>query len=114
MTLAAKDLPATLDSEEELDEFLTRPTPAVTAFIRALTGRLLILGAGGKMGPTLAVLARRSAEAANHPIEIAAVSRFSDEAPRRWLEEHGVRTLQADLLDRPQVESLPDAAHVIN
>jgi nucleoside-diphosphate-sugar epimerase len=65
------------------------------------------------MGPTLCVLARRAADAAGHPLEVVAVSRFSDEATRRWLEAKGVRTLCLDLLDRGAVAHLPDSGHVV-
>src|SRR5262245_15060570 len=105
--------PDLLRSEEELDEVLTRPGPALTEFIRAVPGPLLVLGAGGKMGPTLAVLAARAAGAANVPLEVVAVSRFTDAQARRWLEDRGVRTLAADLLDRDAVFGLPDAGSVI-
>ena len=73
----------------------------------------MILGAGGKMGPTLAVLARRAAELAGHSLEIIAVSRFADPVARRWLEDRGVATLSADLLDRDSIRKLPDASQVI-
>lgn len=65
------------------------------------------------MGPTLAVLARRAAEAAGHKLDVVAVSRFRDAASRRWLEERGVRTLSCDLLDGPAVSRLPDAENLI-
>jgi nucleoside-diphosphate-sugar epimerase len=99
--------------ENELDEVLTRPGPVLVDFIRSVSSPLLVLGAGGKMGPTLAVLARRAAELAGHRIEVIAASRFSDEAARRWLEARGVATLQVDLLDRNVVQHLPGAADVI-
>ncbi|HEV3118601.1 MAG TPA: NAD-dependent epimerase/dehydratase family protein [Gemmataceae bacterium] len=102
-----------IGTEEELDERLTRPRPELCAFMQTLGPRLVILGAGGKMGPTLAVLARRAADAARHPLEVIAVSRFSDEATRQWLETRGVQTLALDLLDRAAVAGLPDARQVI-
>ena len=69
-----------IQSEDELDRALTEPRPVLIEFIRSVASPLIILGAGGKMGPTLAVLARRAADAAGHPLEIIAVSRFSDGA----------------------------------
>ena len=65
------------------------------------------------IAPTLAVLARRAADAAGHPLDVLAVSRFSDEPSRRWLEARGVRTLSIDLLDRSAVGGLPDAENVL-
>ena len=56
------DPPDSFPTEADLDEFLTRPRPVLVEFMRTLAGPLVVLGAGGKMGPTLAVLARRAAE----------------------------------------------------
>lgn len=102
-----------IQTETELDAELTRPSPALVAAITRLASPLVVLGAGGKMGPTLCVLARRAAEAAGHPLEVVAVSRFSDEASRRWLEDRGVRTQACDVLDRDAVGRLPDAVNVV-
>jgi nucleoside-diphosphate-sugar epimerase len=106
-------LPELIGNEEELLELLTRPGETLLEFIRTVSSPLIILGAGGKMGPTLAVLARRAADQAGHPLEVIAVSRFSDESARQWTQAQGVRTLHADLLERQAVENLPDAADVI-
>src|SRR5262245_36933385 len=108
------DLPlsARIDSEEALDELMTRPRAALVEFIKTLSSPLLILGASGKMGPTLAVLARRAAEAAGHDLQIVAVSRFSDGESRRWLETRGVRTIACDLLERDALSALPDASNL--
>jgi hypothetical protein len=106
-------LPDLFRNEEELDELLTRPRPALVDFVRTLKSPLLVLGAGGKMGPTLAVLAHRAALAAANPLDIVAVSRFSDERSRRWLETRGVRTLALDLLDPGVSAQLPDAENVL-
>jgi nucleoside-diphosphate-sugar epimerase len=102
-----------VNTEEELDDLLTRPRPVLVEFIRSLQSPLLILGAGGKMGPTLAWLARRAAEAAGHALDIIAVSRFADEQARHWLEARGVQTRRIDLLDREALQTLPVAANVI-
>jgi nucleoside-diphosphate-sugar epimerase len=100
-------------TEDALDELLTRPSPRLIAFIRTLSSPLVVLGAGGKMGPTLAVLARHAAEAAGRPLDVIAVSRFTEESSRQWLEARGVRTLRLDLLDRNAIARLPDASHVV-
>jgi hypothetical protein len=102
-----------IQTEDELDELLTRPSPRLIAFIQTLSSPLVVLGAGGKMGPTLAVLAGRAADAAGHPLEIVAVSRFKDEASRCWLESRGIRTLRLDLMDRNAVARLPDSGHIV-
>ena len=106
-------LPETIRTEEELDELLTRPRPELVRFVGSLSSPLVILGAGGKMGPTLAVLARRAAEAAGHPLEIIAVSRFAAPAARNWLEQRSVRTVSCDLLEREAVRRLPPAENVL-
>src|SRR5438874_2028817 len=65
------------------------------------------------MGPTLAVLAHHASRITDHGLDVIAVSRFSDDRARRWLEERGVRTINADLLDATAVSKLPDSANVI-
>jgi dTDP-4-dehydrorhamnose reductase len=102
-----------IESEEHLHELLTRPRPQLVEFIRGLQGPLLVLGASGKMGPTLAVLAKRAAAEGGSDLRVIAVSRFSDARARGWLEEEGVETLSCDLLERDEVMKLPDAPNII-
>ncbi|MGE3312648.1 MAG: NAD-dependent epimerase/dehydratase family protein [Limisphaerales bacterium] len=106
--------PASIGTEAALEDLLTRPSSRLIESIREWTSPLVILGAGGKMGPTLAVLARRAAEAAGHQLDVVAVSRFSDAASRAWLEERGVRTIACDLLgaDAGALRNLPDTSNV--
>jgi nucleoside-diphosphate-sugar epimerase len=110
---SAAGLPATMRTESELEEFLTRPSDALSTFIKTVSSPLLVLGAGGKMGPTLAVLARRAADDAGHPLEIVAVSRFSNATAHEWLEARGVKTVSCDLLDADAIARLPDAQNLI-
>lgn len=108
--------PSLLDgfgSEEELDAWLTRPRAELVDFIKRLSSPLVILGAGGKMGPTLALLARRAAVQAGQALEIWAVSRFSDAGKRAWLEAQGVKTLSCDLLDAGSLRRLPDTENLL-
>jgi nucleoside-diphosphate-sugar epimerase len=102
-----------IETDTALDELLTRPGPALVEFIKTIHTPLLLLGAGGKMGPTLAVLARRAAQQASHKLDILAASRFSDETTRRWLEDHEVRTISCDLMDSDNLRQLPDAENII-
>lgn len=113
-TGALDDWPATIETESALEEVLTRPSPRLVESIRAWASPLVILGAGGKMGPTLAVLARRAADAAGHALDVVAVSRFTDANARAWLEDRGVRTVACDLLgpDAGALRSLPDTPNV--
>jgi dTDP-4-dehydrorhamnose reductase len=102
-----------IETEETLDEVLTHPSIALIEFIKTLSSPLVILGAGGKMGPSLSVLAQRATEVAGHSLEVIAVSRFSDKNTRLWLERRGVRTISCDLLDRSSLDHLPDAKNII-
>ena len=102
-----------IETEEALDEFLARPRGHLVQFIKSVRSPLVILGAGGKMGPTLAALARRAAETAGHKLEVIAVSRFSDANARHWLEERGVQTTSCDLFEADHVRRLPTAEEVL-
>jgi len=110
---AAGQLPETIRGERELDELLSRPGEAAVAALGRLEGDLLVLGVAGKMGPTLARMAVRASQAAGVARRVIGVARFSDPAVRGRLEGWGVQTLQADLLDRRQLERLPDAPNVL-
>src|SRR5688500_5036974 len=106
-------LPELIDTEAQLEELLTTPSPALVEFIKTVRGPLLVLGAGGKMGPTLAVLAQRAAEAAGHKLNVIAVSRFTDAQSRKSLEASGVQTHACDLLDADAVAALPDSPSIL-
>ena len=97
-------------NERELDELLSRPRHETLAALDACPGDLIVLGAGGKMGPTLSRMAARAAHGSRRVI---AVSRWSSPDAERELHEHGVETLRCDLLDRAAVARLPDAPNVI-
>jgi nucleoside-diphosphate-sugar epimerase len=105
--------PRTVD---DLEERLSRPTGGVRAVLGRLTGDVAILGAGGKMGPSLARMARRALDelGGDHARRrVIAVSRFSDAAPRRALEAWGIDTVAADLADPRALAALPDAPSVV-
>jgi nucleoside-diphosphate-sugar epimerase len=102
-----------IHTETELDDLLSAPSDADRAAMRSMQGSLLILGAGGKMGPSLARRARRAADEAGISKSIVAVSRFSDRAAETQLREAGIDTISADLLDFSQLARLPDAENVI-
>jgi len=102
-------LPDRFASVEALDEFLTRPTRPLVDDLATVEGDLLILGVAGKMGPTLARLAKRASPSRR----VIGVARFSDRAVRDQLAEHGVETIACDLLDRTAIAALPDAPNVI-
>lgn len=100
-------------NEEELDALLSRPRQATIDALRDCPGDVVVLGAGGKMGPTLARMVARAAAEAGTSRRVYAVSRFSSDAVRGSLERHGVEVIRADLLDGAAVAKLPDAPNVI-
>lgn len=97
-------------TESDLDEELSRPTQHLAEAAADIHGDVLVLGAGGKMGPTLAAMARRVLPSDQRVI---AASRFSNSAVVASLRESDVETISCDLLDRRQIERLPDATNVI-
>ncbi len=108
-----QNLPAAVETEEQLEELLSRPNAADVAFMADLPGDVVVLGAGGKMGPSLARRVRRAADAAGRPRRVAAVSRFSSGEARRTLESAGLDALACDLLDPAAVGRLPPFENVL-
>jgi nucleoside-diphosphate-sugar epimerase len=102
-----------INSEQELEERLSKPTDGAIDSIAKLKGTLLILGIGGKMGPTLARMAKRAADAAGNPLRIIGVSRFSKPELREQLESYGIETIACDLLDPSAMATLPDAENIL-
>ena len=98
---------------EELDDLLSEPTEDVTRALASLEGDVLILGVGGKMGPTLARMARRASDAAGSSRRVIGVSRFSSPTLSPQLQSWGVETLSCDLMNREALADLPDASNVI-
>lgn len=96
-----------------LEESLSRPAEADVALMARIEGDILVLGVAGKMGPTLALLARRASDLAGDRRRVIGVSRFTDLSVRRRLDKCGIETVAADLLDRSTVEALPGAPNVI-
>jgi nucleoside-diphosphate-sugar epimerase len=98
---------------EQLEEVLSRPTARDCEAMAALDGDLLILGVGGKMGPSLAVRAKRAMDEAGLRKRVTAVARFSDAGLRERLTQAGIETIRADLLDRDALRELPEAPNAI-
>jgi nucleoside-diphosphate-sugar epimerase len=103
-------LPERFASVEALEDFMTTPSPQLVADLKTLSGDILVLGVGGKMGPTLARMAKRAVPLGKRVIGVA---RFSEPGLREALGQSGVETVLADLLDRDALERLPKAANVI-
>lgn len=100
-------------NEAELEDRLSKPTHADIEAMARLGGDLLVLGAGGKMGPSLVRLAQRATVAAGVEREIVAVSRFSDSRVADTLEDEGIRVIAADLLERGGLDLLPEVPNVV-
>ncbi len=100
-------------TEADLEDLLSQPTAVVVEAMRVLEGDILILGAGGKMGPSLARLAVRATREAARPRRVIAAARFSDSSLPAQLSGHGVEPVHCDLFDTDQVSRLPEAANII-
>ncbi len=102
-----------LNSVDSLEQFLSEPSEQLVSSFARLGGDILFLGVGGKMGPTMARMAKRASDLAGAERRVIGVSRFSDQAARERLESWGVETVACDLLQEEQLAALPDAANVI-
>ncbi len=100
-------------TEEKLNELLTTPSEALIADIAKIKGDIMVLGAAGKMGTTLCVLAKKAAQAAGIDKKIYGVSRGSDEIAVKLMQDSGVEVIKADLLDTDKLAALPDCENVI-
>ena len=97
-------------NEAQLNEMLSRPSEALKSDLERLGGDVMVLGAGGKMGPTLCCMAKR---ALGDKANVIAVSRFSDPEARRLLAETGVEMLSCELTDPEDVKRLPECENVV-
>lgn len=101
------------ETEDELNARLSMPSAQLVEMMRRLSGDILVLGIGGKMGVTLGMAAVRAAREAGSSSRVIGVSRFSDAEARATLEGHGIGTVACDLLDPKAVDRLPDAPNII-
>jgi nucleoside-diphosphate-sugar epimerase len=97
----------------ELEAKLAEPSQALVSDLSKVEGDIILLGVGGKMGPSLARLAMNTIREGGLNKRVIGVSRFSNQEARRELEEFGVETISCELLDNESLFSLPDAANVI-
>lgn len=102
-----------IETEAQLEDRLSTPSPEDVAFFRDLEGDVIIIGVAGKMGPSLARRAARASQAAGKPRRIIGASRFSAPAAEQLLQQSGIETVRADLLNPGVVAALPDARNVI-
>lgn len=109
-------LPTTIRDEEHLEDLLSDPSDSAIRAMGALQGDLILLGVAGKMGPSLARMARRAFDAAGVRRKIIGVSRFAraeGEAEQKRLQSLGIETLRCDMFDAEQLNQLPDVPNVI-
>lgn len=102
-----------IDTEDQLEDALSLPTQPLCDALGKLDGDILVLGVGGKMGPTLAKMARRAIDLAGLNKRVIGASRFSSDELYRDLNESGIDTIQCDLLDDASVSRLPEVPNVI-
>lgn len=103
------DLPDTIRNEDELEELLSQPPAWLAAQLSKADGDIIVLGVAGKVGPTLARMAKRAAP----DKRVIGVARFSDADVKDRQESWGVETIACDLLDRDTVAALPDVPNVV-
>ena len=109
MLLTRDNLPETIGDVAALDELLCRPSQALIDDLQKVDGDIMVLGVAGKMGPTLAGLAK----AAMPGRRIIGVARFSDAGVKTWLEARGIETMHCDLLDEKAIKALPKTQNII-
>ena len=100
-------------TKEEILNELLQPSDHLISDIAALDGDLLILGAGGKMGPNLARVAKQAIDKAGVVKRVIAVARFSEIGLQKQFEQEGVETIKADLLNENELQALPNVKNVI-
>jgi nucleoside-diphosphate-sugar epimerase len=109
MLLTRDTLPKTIPDISALDELLCRPSQALIDDLNTVDGDIMVLGVGGKMGPTLAGLAK----AALPDRRVIGVARFSEPGVKEWLQARGIETLNCDLLDEVAIRRLPQIPNIV-
>jgi len=102
-----------LEDLNKLEATLSQPSEDLIEDLKDLEGDILVLGIGGKMGPSLAVLARQALKAAGKSNRVIGVSRFSTQDLQMKLNEHGIETIKADLLNENDLAALPNVKNII-
>jgi len=102
-------LPQRFDGVQALEDEMTRPCDALVRDLGSAPGDIMVLGVGGKMGPTLARMAKRAAPGR----KVVGVARFSQPGLREELQGHGVECIEADLLSREALAALPEAPNIV-
>ncbi|MGH7491637.1 MAG: NAD-dependent epimerase/dehydratase family protein [bacterium] len=106
-------LPESINTVAEIEDVMTTLSPAVIDMMKKISGDFLILGASGKMGPTLARLAKRAIDTAGANKRVIGVARFSNPAARAALQQEGIETISCDLLNPREIQQLPEVENVM-
>ncbi|HEX5477103.1 MAG TPA: NAD-dependent epimerase/dehydratase family protein [Burkholderiales bacterium] len=109
MNERAEALPQRFKDADDLEDFMTAPTPELEADLARVEGDLMVLGVGGKMGPTLARMAKRAVPGKR----VIGVARFSEKGLKEKLEAQGIECIACDLLERSALERLPRAQNIV-
>lgn len=107
-------MPDSIRDIDHLEDLLSDPTPQVIEALAKIDGDLAILGVGGKMGPTLARMARRGLDEAGKKNRVLGIARFSQAGLAEKLRAWGIDTIRCDLLDPEEATGLPDASHLVS
>ena len=105
----SETFPASFANVDELDAFMTTPSEALIADLDAVPGDIMVVGVGGKMGPTVARMAKRACPGRR----VIGVARFTEPGLANYLRSHGIETIAADLLDPKAIADLPRVPNVI-
>ncbi|MFP4383628.1 MAG: NAD-dependent epimerase/dehydratase family protein [Spirochaetia bacterium] len=105
--------PDFIENEEQLDDLMSEPGDRLVSMMEKLRGDILILGASGKMGVQLAMMAKKASHRSGTGKRITGVSRFTDPNAREKLERFGISTVKCDLLDQQELGRLPDVENII-
>ena len=108
-----RENPASIRDVTQLEEMLSEPGPGVVRALGDLAGDILVLGVGGKMGPTLARMAKRASDQAGVRRRVIGAARFSSASLERQLHSWGIETTRCDLLDAKSLSALPDAENIV-
>ena len=107
--------PEAIRDVDHLDQLLSAPTPRLVDLFSRLEGDLIVLGVAGKMGPSLAWMARRAYDEAGRPDRrVLGVARFSDPQSESWLQARGIETIRCDLLEPGALKRLPKVPNVVS
>jgi hypothetical protein len=107
------NFPERIENEQQLEELLSRPSDEVVKLFKTLDGDIIFLGIAGKIGPSIAQMAKRAIDQAGVSKRIIGVSRFSNEKEKKHIESLGIETIQGDLLEQEFINSLPKVKNVI-